>query len=246
MIKRHKRFNEALPYTYLITHKETGLMYHGVRFANVRLGIAPNNDTYRGSSSDEIIKRIYDKPDEFKFELRWTFDTVEDAIQYEADVNGKILLRNKNREMFANRNAWGNKVGAPSIEPQFGNKNGVGNKSRTGHTFSEETRLKLSIAGKNRKLTDEHKKRIGEGNSRRVWTEESRRRVSETLSGRTRPDISGERNGMFGKTHSEEARQKMSDARKGVPKPKTICEYCGIAYANHTLKRHQIKCKENN
>jgi hypothetical protein len=65
----------------------------------------------------------------------------------------------------------------------------------------------------------------GEGNNGYRHTEETKRRVSESMKGRKQtPEwikkraskIRGENNGMFGRQHSEETKAKMSQLRKGV------------------------------
>jgi hypothetical protein len=68
---------------------------------------------------------------------------------------------------------------------------------------SEETRLKMSIAGKNRKpISEETRKKMGEVRKGRKFSEEHKRKISE---------------GNKGKKKTEEQRLKMSKSRKGKP-----------------------------
>ena len=53
----------------------------------------------------------------------------------------------------------------------------------------------------------------GEGSG--IPSEESRRKMSESRKGKKRPDLQGKKTWMFGKTHSAETLQKMSEAKKG-------------------------------
>lgn len=55
--------------------------------------------------------------------------------------------------------------------------------SNLGRKWSDETKLKLSIAGKNRKLTEEHKINISKANSGKKRTPEMIRLMSERMMG---------------------------------------------------------------
>lgn len=87
--------------------------------------------------------------------------------------------------------------------------------------LSEETKRKLSEAGKNRAGESHHMYGIlGENNpnfgSKR--TEEQCANISASLIGKRK----GENNNMFGKTHSEETRKKIGDSNRG--KKRTFSE----------------------
>lgn len=62
---------------------------------------------------------------------------------------------------------------------------------------------------KNKHLSDETKKKIGDANRGRHYSEETKQKMSES---RMR-----ENNGMYGRHHSEKSKKKMSDAAKGRP-----------------------------
>lgn len=81
-----------------------------------------------------------------------------------------------------------------------------------GHIVSEKTRQKISKAHKGRKLSGEWLLHVREAAKKRRGkpvnlTEESKKRKSEKLSGKNHP--------MFGKHHTDEAKAKISKARKG-------------------------------
>jgi len=96
---------------------------------------------------------------------------------------------------------------------------------------SEETRRKMSEAGKGRIFSKEHRRKIGESNKRRIVSAETRRKISDahkgennhnygkTLSEETKRKQSevkiGKNNPNYGKSHSEETKRKISEAAKG-------------------------------
>ena len=112
-----------------------------------------------------------------------------------------------------------------------------------GKSPSDETRKKMSKAGRGRPKSTDHRRKIGEANSRRVWKDESRQKLSESQSGENSP--------WWGKTHSEETLEKMSEGKKGEKNPmygrkmeRFICEHCGKDTVKSSLNRaHGIgKC----
>lgn len=100
MIDRHKKFKDVLPYTYLIKHKPTGFLYHGIRYSNISNNRTPYEDLgkyYFGSSvsfkSIFNLKKFKQSPEDYEYKLCWTFNSVEDALIYEERVNKRIIQR---------------------------------------------------------------------------------------------------------------------------------------------------------
>lgn len=122
MYNRHKKFDTSLPYTYLVTHTPTGNMYHGGRSFASNKGFTPKQDLgtkYFGSSRHELFdKKIIKKNlDDYKLELRWTFDSEQEMWDYEYLVNRRIIIRKgKLKSGLVNGAAWCNKTGARKIE----------------------------------------------------------------------------------------------------------------------------------
>ena len=80
-----------------------------------------------------------------------------------------------------------------------------------GRVVSEETKERIREALKDREFSEEHKNKISEA-MKEVWQNEEYR---ESRSGENNPMYGcGEKNPMFGKTHTEEARRKISEAAK--------------------------------
>lgn len=85
------------------------------------------------------------------------------------------------------------------------------NKSKIGSHPSEETRRKMSKAQSGKKLSEEHKKKIsvsnkGKNKGKRA-SEETRKKISEACKGK--------KNGFYGKKHSKEMKQILSEKKKG-------------------------------
>ena len=111
------------------------------------------------------------------------------------------------------------------------------------------------IADKKRgvKLTDEHKRKISQGNmGKRLgikMTDDEKRKISETLKEKyasgeitaNTPNLSGENHPMFGNKHTKEAREKMSNFRLG----KTYEEIYGCEKAAEMKETKRNKCGEN-
>lgn len=121
-----------------------------------------------------------------------------------------------------------------------------------GYRHPEEYKQRMRELFAGRVVTEEHrlkmckpKSEAGRENMRKARlamtyrpSEETKRKTSESLLGRPSP--------MKGRAQSAEARAKMSEYRKGIPKPKVECPHCFKLIAVNTAKRwHFDNCKEN-
>lgn len=75
----------------------------------------------------------------------------------------------------------------------------------SGYIFTEEVRRKMSAIGKNKKLSDIHKKKISNKMKGRVFSEEHLRNITAANQGTN-----------IGRKHTEETKKKMSASRSGV------------------------------
>lgn len=92
-----------------------------------------------------------------------------------------------------------------------------------GGRMPEESLKKMILKKTGMKLSEEHKLKISKANKGRnphEWSEESKMKLSNSLkkSGHKPPipNWSGETHPMYGKTHSEETKQKLAEYRKGT------------------------------
>ncbi len=96
--------------------------------------------------------------------------------------------------------------------------------SRRGRKLSGEHKAKIGEANRGRKLSEEHKAKISEANKGKKHSEETKAKMSEANKGKKHSEEtkakmseakSGESHPLYGKKHSEETRAKMSEAHKG-------------------------------
>lgn len=111
-----------IPYTYLVKCPD-GHFYYGVKYANNANDVAnPSTfwiDYFTSSKEVKALLEIYD-PSEFEFEIRKTFQTKEDAIQWEHKVNRRLTVSS---DKFLNR-AW------REARDQSGENNGMFGKTQ--------------------------------------------------------------------------------------------------------------------
>lgn len=95
---KHKKYNECLPYTYFIRRKSDGLKYHGVRWANSTgkqiPKTSPLNDLGVSYFSTGKLKEDFkNNPENYEFKIKWTFDSIAEAQDYESKVNKKLVYK---------------------------------------------------------------------------------------------------------------------------------------------------------
>ena len=164
-----------MAYTYLITCLSTGQKYYGSRYAK-NCCLEDLGKTYF-SSSKEVHKLIKEYGlTNFTFEVRRTFQTREEAIEWEFKVLRR--LRADNSPMWINKH----------------NGDGRVNGGFYGRTHAPETIEKMRKVAKGRtrpNLAELNRSRTGVKMSPR--TEEHKKKIGDALRGRLRPDLA-ERN----------------------------------------------------
>lgn len=228
---------KTLPYVYKLTHLTTKEFYIGVRWGN------------KVPSSEDLGKKYFSsslqtKPrfQEFAAEVIAEFIDKEDAIDYEQ----KLITEHWGDPLLLNK--------AIQVSKTF---------RCTGHT--QETKNKMSAAkrgkppnNKGTTLSDETKQRIREKALLYRHTPESIEKIREKAMGNKRGLGNKSRTGQkqsdeekekkriasTGKVYSEESKRKMSEAKKGIPKPKFECPHCNRMFDPTNLARyHNDKCK---
>jgi hypothetical protein len=117
----------------------------------------------------------------------------------------------------------------------------LNSEKKKGISLSEDHCNNISNSLKGYKKSNEHLKRIGESKKDIPLSDEHRQKLSKDIP------ISYERHEkMFGRIFSKESLEKMSKAKKGIPKEKsTICPYCHkIGDKANMIRWHFEKCKK--
>ena len=174
------------PYTYLIKHRPTGQVYYGVRSANK---VEPHEDLWNKyyTSSPKVQKLIEKSGKEsFDVEVRKVFETKEQAVAWETKVLRRCKVLHDDR--------WLNQNVAGYIIP------------------TEESNKKISDFHKGKPKSEDHKKKIREGNigkKKPPRNDEYRALMSKLKSGVNNP--------MYGKGCTPERAANISAAKKGKP-----------------------------
>jgi hypothetical protein len=166
--------------TNILTHKH----YYGYKSCSKRDPKDILGKTYFSSSSDkEFIAEQKNHPERFRYKIVAKFSTKEEALQREIRLH--TLFDVGLNDSFYNR--------SKQTSDKF---------DMTGFRHSEETKRRISLAGKGRPHTSEHRKRI-----------------SESLTGTKHSDLtrSNMREAKKRSPMSEEGRRKLSELKRGKP-----------------------------
>lgn len=230
---------EFIPtYLYIKQHTITGKLYFGKTIKNP--------EKYLGSGSrwkNHIKKHGKEHVVNLWFHL---FDDLFELVSFAISFSNKMDI--------VESDSWLNMI------PEFGIDSPRGH-GMLGKSHSDETKLKMSInnawlgvpkteeqklnlslkmKGRGHTQTDETKAKISKANKGRVgWkpNEDQRNKISERMSGENHP--------LYGKSFSEESKQKMSESRKSYLRLKyldksifkryNITQPNGITFNNLTL-----------
>lgn len=141
---------ESIPFTYLLKHIPTNKYYYGVRY---RKGCHPKDLWIKYFTSSKKVKGLIKKygKKSFIFEIRKTFKTQQQALNWEHKVLKKMKVIHRNDFL----NQTDNKCFDPIlISKNMKTKKGIKN-NFYGKTHSKETRKKISLANLGKKHTKE-------------------------------------------------------------------------------------------
>ena len=189
-----KLINEIKPYTYLVKFKPTGKVYYGSRCQNyTKFNRTPAEDFWNHyTTSSENINNLIEEhgKDAFEYEIRRTFNSVEDMADWETRVltRSRVLER---QDRWMNGNVAGKKI------------------------LTEAGAKVISATHKDKPKTEDHKKNLSasqKGKSKvnsKNKTPEYRALMSKLKAGVNNP--------MYGKGCTEERAANISAAKKGKP-----------------------------
>jgi hypothetical protein len=178
-------------YVYKIKNKINQMEYIGVR-SSTEMPINDLGKKYFSSSTDkDFISEQILNPSNFEYIILKEFDTRKNAAEYEEMLHYKWNV--KNNPLFYNK---------CNSNSAFFDVSGI--------PLTEEHKLKISKNSKGHKKSIETRKKMSEWQKGIKKSEEHRKKLSESRENRKR----GEDHHMYGKTHSPEAKKKISDASK--------------------------------
>ena len=139
-----RQLNKIKPYTYLVKFKPTGKVYYGSRCQNAtKFNRTPAEDFWhRYTTSSENINALiveYGK-DAFEYEIRRTFDSVEEMADWETRVLTRCRVLER-QDRWMNGNVAGKKI------------------------LTEAGAKVISATHKNKPKSEEHRKKIKLSNS---------------------------------------------------------------------------------
>ena len=201
------------PYTYFMRWSKHDRQYYGVRYSQELNYRTPEEDLgHKYKSSSIYVKEFIEKngePDILYVDEK--FNTAEEARAYEMN-----FLRENN---VVNDDRWLNRTDSPGPPISAGEKNGMYGKKHTPEAIqkmkkyrqmrviSDDTKRKISEALLGRIVTDETRQKISDAHKGKKNSEESKQKQSQTMKGR----YTGEKNPFYGKQHTKESRQLMSE-----------------------------------
>lgn len=205
------------PYTYLLKCVPTNQYYYGVRWRN---RVPAEQDFWINYfTSSNVVASLRKKygNDAFEFEIRREFDNVDDAFKWEKTVLERMNVLQDDR--WLNRNISGTKFRREGpISEITRNKMSIAKKQRivTQETCEKIRNSKLGNIpwNKNKKGERKHSiesiEKIREASKNQVWTQDRRNKISSANKGKP-----SKLKGTVGKPLSADAKQKLSLSRKG-------------------------------
>ena len=203
-----------IPFTYLLKHIPTNKYYYGVRF---KKGCHPNDLWIKYFTSSKKVKGLikrYGKKS-FIFEIRKTFKTQQEAINWE----NKVLKRMK----VIYRNDFLNLTNNKSIDPNYLSKIMMGKRNNFyGKKHTKETieKLRLYNTGKNNPMygkqrTEEVKQKLRLANLGKKHTKESikKMRIASTGKNNAMYGKKGKLAPNYGNKYSKETKEKIRLAK---------------------------------
>lgn len=246
------------PYTYLIKHKPTGLVYYGFRSANK---VDPENDLWnKYFTSSPKVKLLLEETgaDSFDVQIRKTFDTQKQAVEWETKVLRRCKVLEDDR--WINQNIAGYVIPTEESNKKISDYwKGKPKSEEQKRKLSESQKGKPKINSKNktpeyRAMMSELKKGEGNGRYGMPVSEETRRKIGEANRGKTPVNK--------GVPMTEEQKAKISAARRANPvklspeviaaraekqrgqkREKRYCPHCDKDVAVGWYNRHGDNCK---
>ena len=212
-------------YVYEITNLINGKKYIGKRSCHCPI----EDDKYMGSG--KLIKKAHKKYGIENFKKNVLYICESDALAYAKEKELIESVEAWNNDMYYNLDGGGRGTGSGKAHPLYGTHLSEDRKEKLrqinlGKKHTEETKLKISIANKGRqspnkgkKLSESTKLKIANAHRGKTISLETKKLWSKQRSGEGNSMFGthrfGSENPMYGKSHSEETKSKISSRLKG-------------------------------
>jgi hypothetical protein len=223
--------NTKRPYFYLIQHKLSQRLYAGVKYSNPDSSNFMTETGYKTHS--KVVKSIIEEEGLSVFDTITIkhFDTPDAAREYEsryllkvsARTNPKFLNLSNSDAVFYNKGGY--KLSKKTKQRMSKPKSEKHIQSMKDYIMTEEHKRNSAEGRRGTKNTEEAKLNMAKAQAKRFEDENEKLKISESVK-KWANDVgltaeqkakhieqnSGKNNGMYGKKHSEETKQKLKDA----------------------------------
>jgi hypothetical protein len=218
-----KEFNKVKPYVYWVKNLTTSQKYFGVRWANAtRFKRSPNQDfgKYYFTSSTILQNEFKNNPKNFKYKILYTFDTLEEAREYELNFTKKVVKNNR----WINKSSWPVVIKSPEERKKHGE---FISKIQKGRIFNDQWKAKISKSKEGSKNAQFGKPSPMRG---KKYSAEVRKKMSDARKGKVPWNK--------GRKYSKETKDKMKGFKHSIETKKKISEF------NKTRKRSKEEIKK--
>lgn len=190
-------------YVYKIVNKLTNQFYIGYRSRNQVLNINPIDDLWiKYFTSSNRVKKDIEQYGTDSFTAEILFQNIDPIVCWRYEQC--LIKESWNNDLLLN-----GKYHDPESDIEI---------YRRVNSLSEESRLKMSLAGKGRHKSEEHKQKIAVSNTGKFQSAEKRKKISEARKGKS--------------------------TNRGVSPPKFECPHCNKMVSNANMQKwHNDKCK---
>ena len=202
-------------YVYRITNLVENKHYYGKRSSKIHPHLDIGTKYFSSSGDKQFKQDQLDNPSHYKYKVVCVKESAQEAISFESKLHYLFdVARNQSFYNRCRQNSKGFDMTGTHHSEETRLKMSAAGK---GKTLSEETRLKMSVARKGKTFSEETKQKLSaakKGKSMGTPSEETKLKLSiantgNTLSEETKLKISS---ALIGRTFSEETKQKLSAA----------------------------------
>ena len=176
---------------YLITNLINGKLYVGITEKKIESRFAQH---VKSSFKEKPKCMLHNAIKKYGVE-NFSFELIEDDIPFEKGPEKERYYIKKYNSYYKYKKGY---------NMTFGGKGTVG------YIFTDEVRKKISLAGIGRVFSPERNEKVRQSMIKREYKEEWKESLRNSIGDRT-----GENNPFYGKKHSDETKQKISETKKG-------------------------------